>query len=58
MYVELSDKAKLICSENYQSNCGKCFLRPACVNNKTVRSKEDLSRNITEVNELAEQINV
>ncbi|MEN6312781.1 MAG: hypothetical protein ABFD25_00880 [Clostridiaceae bacterium] len=29
--MELSEKAKQICKNNYKSNCGSCPIRPECV---------------------------
>jgi len=56
MYIELSPEAKQICADSYTNNCGKCPLRPACINNKTVHSIEDMNREVTTINELAEQL--
>jgi len=56
MYIELSLASKQICVDNYTNNCGKCPLRPACISKRTTRSQDDLNREVTTINELAEQL--
>ena len=55
-YIELSPEVSQICKENYNTNCGNCPLRPACVSKITARGQEDLNREVTTINELAEQL--
>lgn len=46
--IELGDNAKLICARNYNTNCGGCELRSACVssvknNDKWVKGVNELA---------------
>lgn len=47
---DLSFEAKQICKENYQSNCGNCPLRSACVTSPRLNKKShnDWIRNLNE----------
>ncbi|MBU2704194.1 hypothetical protein Ga0466249_005348 [Sporomusaceae bacterium BoRhaA] len=56
MTVELSDKTKSICQENYKSNCGGCELRPACVSHINF-GIEGLNKWAAKINNLAEVSN-
>lgn len=52
----LSNAVKQICEENYDTNCGKCPLRPACVTKHPIRTQQDLDRWREETKQLAGQI--
>lgn len=54
--VELSEKAKSICGENYDTNCGGCLLRYACVHTSTGYGHEGLYKWVEGVNQAAKQI--
>jgi len=52
MRSELTEKAKLICEQNYKENCGGCPLRPACVNNRDA----DVDGYTQAANDLAQEL--
>jgi hypothetical protein len=51
--VDLTDKARKICQDNYKDNCGGCPIRPACVA-KIGYGLDGLNKWTTKVNKSAE----
>lgn len=51
MQTELSEKAKVICRQNYKNNCGGCPIRTACVSSINGKLDEWTNR----INQLSEE---
>lgn len=58
MRNELSKLSLTICKDNYTNNCGRCPIRPACVDQVAIRCQEDLDKHIMRVNKLAKEVSV